>query len=514
MGPLMLRYRLARRLAWAAFILVAYSPLAGAVLGAVGEPALSVLDLFSERRLSLLVRSLAFSGAVATSVMLVGILAAIGLLRRWPAAAPRWQWLMLASLALPPTVPALAWTGIIALLHRTLPAGTLGIWWPAGLAQAMTLLPLATGMSLLALRTTDPQLLDAARMSASPAKLLLRVALPLARPTLISGLALIFLLSLLDYTLPSIFGVNVYAMEIFVAFSASHRVAEALWLSAPLAACALGLLATLAELPGRLAQASHCGFPRDGQLHALWRCVLTVAVLLAGLALAAPLLSVLPVFADLRYLGRTVAASQHELAFTLWTSGSAAALALLLAVGPAIDLAFGSRAAGRSWAFGLLPFLVPPALTGIGLIALWSPVHLIGMYGSAGMVVAAELARFTPVALVVLATGLLRIDPALIESALVGCTSMWQAVSRVMLPLFLPALGAACGLCFALSLGDIGAVLLVAPPGSGTLSMKTYNYLHYGGSPAAGGLCLMLAGLAAMGAAIPALWTRRKATQP
>ena len=34
--------------------------------------------------------------------------------------------------------------------------------------------------------------------------------------------------------------------------------------------------------------------------------------------------------------------------------------------------------------------------------------------------------------------------------------------------------------------------------------MKTYNYLHYGGSAAAGGLCLMLLALAAAGAVMGA----------
>ena len=70
----------------------------------------------------------------------------------------------------------------------------------------------------------DPLLLDAARMQASPSRVLWRVALPLARPTLAAGAMLVFLLSLLDYTMPSIFGVNVYALEIFVVFSATHRV--------------------------------------------------------------------------------------------------------------------------------------------------------------------------------------------------------------------------------------------------------------------------------------------------
>ena len=162
------------------------------------------------------------------------------------------------------------------------------------------------------------------------------------------------------------------------------------------------------------------------------------------------------------------------------------------------------------WVACLLPFLVPPALTGVGLIALWSPVHRLDVYGSFWMTIVAELARFTPVAIVVFSTWLLRTDLLLVEAALVSGSSWRQIVFKVLLPLAIPGLAAAVGIAFVLSLGEIGANLMVTPAGSATLTMKTYNYLHYGGSQAAAGLCLLLMLLAALGAALPALAIKRR----
>ena len=516
---LLLRFRFLRWLAFAAFVGLAYGPLAGAISGSLDDPLNAFLGVLSPRRLLLLRNSLAFSLAITLFATLNGLLAALAVLRHLPHWAQRLQWLLLASVALPPSVFALAWSQLFALLLTVFGIGVIGNWWLAGLAQALALLPFSTGIALAALSSSDQQLLDAARVLVSPVRLLFRIAVPLARPTLLAGAALIFLLSLLDYTIPSIFGANVYALEIFVVFSATHRVADAFWLSLPLVACALALVAILAGLPRQLAQTltqmrtqmltetqtARPEFAREGTLPVLVEGAMLFCASVAGAALLAPLWAFLPALSDPAYLWRIIAASGREAGFTFFTSATAALLALLLSIGPAIELAQARKSARILWAVCLLPFLIPPALTGIGLIALWSPVRMLDIYGTDAMTIAAELARFTPVAIVVLSTWLQRIDPTLIEAALVGGASLRQIVFKVMLPLAVPGLAAAAGISFVLSLGDIGANLLVAPAGSSTLTIKIYNYLHYGGSQAAAGLCVMLLALAAAGAALP-LW--------
>ncbi len=503
------RFRFLRWPAWVTFVALAYGPLAGAIAGSLDDPLTSLAAVVSPRRLTLLLNSLALSLSIALLTTAIGVAAALAILRHCPRGARRLQWLLLASVALPPTVFALAWSRFFSLLSSITGIGVIGNWWLAGLAQALALLPFSTGIALAALATTDQRLIDAARILVSPTRLLFTIAIPLARPMLLSGATLVFLLSLLDYTIPSIFGANVYALEIFVTFSATHRVADAFWLALPLVACALALVSILSGLPQRLAQTDCAAFPSEGSLPTPVQSGLLIAAALAGIATLAPLWAFVPAFADPAYLGRTIAASGREAGFTFLTSTTAAVLALILSIVPAIDLARSRRSAPLLWATCLLPFLIPPALTGIGLIALWSPVRVLDIYGTDWMTVAAELARFSPVAIVILSTWLLRLDPTLTDAALVGGSSICTIVRKVLLPLALPGLAAAAGICFVLSLGEIGANLLVTPAGSATLTMKTYNYLHYGGSQAAAGLSLMLLAQAALGAALP-LWAMNR----
>ena len=58
--------------------------------------------------------------------------------------------------------------------------------------------------------------------------------------------------------------------------------------------------------------------------------------------------------------------------------------------------------------------------------------------------------------------------------------------------MLMPGILAAAGIAFALTTGELGATLLVAPPGKATLTMRIYNFLHYGASDAVAGLCLMM----------------------
>ena len=93
------------------------------------------------------------------------------------------------------------------------------------------LLPVGIGLALISLETVARPLVDAARTSRDDQAVFWRVVLPLAAPLLAAGGGLIFLLNLLDYSVPSLFGVNVYALEIFAEFSSSNQPVRALLLS-------------------------------------------------------------------------------------------------------------------------------------------------------------------------------------------------------------------------------------------------------------------------------------------
>ena len=66
-----------------------------------------------------------------------------------------------------------------------------------------------------------------------------------------------------------------------------------------------------------------------------------------------------------------------------------------------------------------------------------------------------------------------------------------SAFIRVQLPMMAPGLIISGIVVFLLTLGDVGTSLVLMTPGREPMSVKIYNYLHYGSSEKVTYFCLM-----------------------
>ena len=142
----------------------------------------------------------------------------------------------------------------------------------------------------------------------------------------------------------------------------------------------------------------------------------------------------------------------------------------------------------------ILPLSLPAPLIGIGLIQVWNSTALrwTGLYTSMFMPALASVLRFLPLGVLLLVSAMKRLDPTLLEAALILQSSPVQGLLTIRLPLMGSALAGAGLLAAVLSFGELGATVLLLPPGAGSLTIKIYNYLHYGQSDVVAGLCLFL----------------------
>lgn len=497
------------RLAVLLFLLVVFAPL-GALIAELGVSLHAghgewlELMLPTGRRLILLARSLGLSLAVASGAMVVGVPAAI-YLWRWNTGLPaRLRWLVLLLIAVPPYIHALAWSaaahgfngflqshGIAAIPFQ----GWSASWW----VQLMALAPLAVGLSLMGLEAVEPALIDSARLMGSDYRALKRIVLPLAAPQILAGAGFVFLLSITDYSVPSLFQLNVYSLEIFAEYSATGEPTRAFLLAVPL------LLITVLILSFSQAALRNAALrPRSNLSPSLvslrlpgWLvfCQRGSAVLMAA-QIAVPLVMLVATAGSWNAMVVSVASARSEILFTSLIAGVVAVASLPIGLAAARKLLRDDRQ-GRLWWFLVsAPLAVPAPLVGIGLISIWNRPWLGAVYGSCLMPVLASLARFTPLAALAVLAQLRRTDPLLFDAARVFHTQALKTWLRVQAPLLLPGLTAACCVVFVLAMGELGATLIVAPPGHATLTMKIYNYLHYGASEAVAGLCLAMASIA------------------
>jgi iron(III) transport system permease protein len=477
-------------------------PVAALVPAALSHPAIAA-DALSSRRLGLLFSSV----RLATLVLVIDTTVAGAAVLWAHAARPRRARIALgvasAAAFVPPVAHAAAWAGVSDGVRRLLDLPVTPLTGIAGaaVAQGSAYLPLAIVLALAGVWAVDPRLLDAARVQRSDGVALARVLLPLAAPAILAGGGVAALLSLGDEAVPAVFGLDTAAMELFASFAADGSAGATLALSWPLAlVCALAALACAAPLR---AVSVRPAWGRRAWAVPPSYTALTQSALVAGAVLAVS--SSAAVFGALLVgampppvAAAAVGAALPDIATTclvaLGAGASAAALGLLAGSpsGP------GATASRWTWGLALVAAVVPAPVMGAGLVALYNNSATAPLYDSGWMLVLAALARFAPLAAIAVAVAAARLDRRSMEAALVSARP-GRALLRVVMPqLLLPA--AAGGLLVAaFAAGELGATLMVIPPGTSTAVVRAFNLLHYGASQevAAIALAVAVAGVAA-----------------
>jgi iron(III) transport system permease protein len=462
-----------------------------------GGDELWTLILPQGRRLTLLLRSVGLAAGVALGGLVVGIPAAMLLWRFRSGPLSILRWLLLILVPIPPYLHALGWSAFFIKLNELLSSSGLPViafrgWFASWWVQLMALLPIAIGTALIGLESIDSKLIDAARMVRVDFEVFKKIVLPLGAPILLAGGAILFLLSLIDYSVPSLFQVTTYALEIFADFSASNDPGRALLLSTPILIITFAVILFF-QAPLRNAALRPPLRSRIWENPPRWpnwlKTIQRLGVTLLLIQILVPLISQLILTGSVSSLAATVRTAGDEISTTAWIALLASALSIPIAIPIAQRLMIKGP---TWWILTTMPLTVPSPLIGIGLITIWNHPATVSVYTSIAMPIMAAIARFAPLAAFLLLTQMRRVDPALVEAARILQRNNFFTWLRIRLPLFLPGLLGTAAIILVFTIGELGATLLVAPPGEATLTMRIYSFLHYGASESVAGLGLVM----------------------
>lgn len=413
------------------------------------------------------------------------------------------EWLLLLPLAMPAYVTAYAYTDFLQF------SGPLQVWMRAAFGLEGRLLPEVRSLggavwvfifslypyvyllARTALGERAAHLMEAARLlGASPARRIRSVALPLARPAVAAGVALVLMETLADFGVASYFGIQTFTTGIYKAWlSMDDRLA-----AAQLATFLLALVVVLLQLELRAQRRMRFatgGVGRAGSAEAQptrlagGHCALAwlVCLLPVAMGFVAPVLFMLrPLAADWSVLPWT--------RFLEWAGNSVrlGAITAVLAVAIAVALAFAVRrrkdAATRA-AVQLvgLGYAVPGAVIVVGLLLPvgwlqaaapeWGLPALIT--ATAVGIVWAYLVRFCAVALQSVQSGYARIPASLDDSSRMLGVGSWGLLARVHWPLLRRSTAAAALLVFVDVMKELPATMVLRPFNSDTLAVVAYQ---------------------------------------
>ncbi|MEU5256048.1 ABC transporter permease [Streptomyces longwoodensis] len=174
------------------------------------------------------------------------------------------------------------------------------------------------------------------------------------------------------------------------------------------------------------------------------------------------------------YRAATHGEALQALTTSLVTASTASVLALAAGTWAALAAAALKRRYRRVLdALFVLPVAVPSVVVGLAtLVAFSQPPFLLN--GTRWIVIAAHTVLVTAFAHQSVAAAAARLDPAYAQAAASLGARPARVLWTVRLPLLLPSLTAAAGLCFALSMGELSATMMLYPPDWTPLPVLVY----------------------------------------
>ena len=319
-----------------------------------------------------------------------------------------------------------------------------------------------------------------------------RVSLPLARPGIFAGMAIVMMETVNDFGTVEFFAVQTLTTGSFSTWLETYNAGGA----AQLACLLLALVATLVFLEQQSRKrAGHYRSSKEMRVIAP-KSVGWVTTLLAGLicALACILGFVVP-FAILSSHATFVGFMNADVIISAFNSFWLGIVTALIVVPLAFWAVFKSARAGQGTASTFLRiarfgYAVPGAVLGLGVLLSLSVVdHTLAnileavlggrfgllLTGTSFALIFAYTARFFAVGLGAADTGLSALSKNTLEVAGTLGQNEKKAFVKVVLPLTLPAMASAAVLVFVDTVKELPATLLLRPFGFNTLATGTYQ---------------------------------------
>ncbi|MBD0709827.1 MULTISPECIES: ABC transporter permease [unclassified Streptomyces] len=156
--------------------------------------------------------------------------------------------------------------------------------------------------------------------------------------------------------------------------------------------------------------------------------------------------------------------SLQALTTSLITAVTASVIALTVGTWAALaGAALGKKGKKVLDALFMLPVAVPSVVVGLAVLVAFSQPPLL-LNGTRWIVIIAHTVLVTAFAHQSVSAAIRRLDPMYEQAAASLGARPSYVLLRVKLPLLLPSLNAAAGLCFALSMGELSATMMLYPP--------------------------------------------------
>lgn len=454
----------------------------------------------------LLGRSLRLSIATALMAIPAGTLLGFALSRTSWLFRPLFRNFWNAMIFLPLPIVAASWLGAIGNLGRSQLFGVsdeplIAGWSAAAVIHALAALPLVAWLQGSVMRMTDAHLEEMGRLDHPLIKAMSRTTLKQSLPSALAAGLILVILTWGDMTVSDLVQERTFAEEAYLQAQMGDGLAAAARTAGPPTILVVALILYWAWWNRRWLRETSANLGRNmvsrpwlegrgARVLSIPTALFTMLVWglpLAGLAWRAGrsggdvLKNQRPSW-SLAGLAHNLAEAWPDLAETLPTTLIIASCTAVLAVAAAwfvVSIARTRRVVRALLLFSsAVGLAVPGPVAGLAVAWLWMPYQI--LYDSPALIVAAQLFRLMPVAVLILWPAVEFRSRELLELASLDGLAPRQQFRRLDWPTTGPVALAALGVIFALAIGELPATNIAAPPGVEMLSVRLWALMHTG----------------------------------
>ncbi|HSH67269.1 MAG TPA: iron ABC transporter permease [Bacteroidia bacterium] len=444
--------------------------------------------LFNDpRKLFLLLNSLSLGFLTVVIANVIGIPAAFILSRTNLVFKNFIKIGFLLPIFIPPYISALSWGSVLGrngLMNSLFNVGefTNSIYnslFGASFILGISFLPITILFISDSLSSLEKEIEEAALMEASRGKIFFKLTLPLLKPSILSSSILIFILTISEFGVPMLLGVNVFTTEIFTQFSAFYNYDAAIILSMPLTIISFALIYwEYRKLKGVAFVNTESIKNKTAEINlGSWQAKVFIAlILLLFVLILLPIIILF--FKSLPVNSYTQALIYMEKPVVVSFINSLTGAFILSALG-FLAAYFVERRNKKSIDIQLFfYFAIPSTVLGIGLIQLWNRwIFSDFIYNTFIIVQLGYTARFLIISERLFLTAFKQLPVSLEEAAAVEGATQIQIFRKVLIPILKPTFFISFVLGFIFCFGELGTTIVVFPAGQSTLPITLYTIM-------------------------------------
>ena len=469
------------------------------VLYIVSLPAAAIEfeRIFEKRQIGLMINSLLLACGTTFFSLLIGIPS--GFLLTQVSARLKTVFLIcfLIPILIPTYIQAIVWNHISLYINQYFSMVNFHTIEGAIFILTLSYFSYVTMLTFSGIQSIDRNLIEIALLSSDKWTTLYKIVLPLVFPHIFASAIFVFVFSIIDFGVPDMLKVNVYPIEIFIQFSAFYDTQAAMVLSLPIILFTIAIIILQKAYMKNRSYIQIFGIQQEvAYAFSFKPYVFMILLPLIFISAILPIVVLIIKSGAFSNYVNVWLSSKSQIFYSLYISVISSVCVTCFGFLLAVMIEKSSHKVNQAIDYiSMIPLAIPATTVGICMIQLWNQPYIDAVYSSSGIIILAYMLRFMPFSLLIISSGLKKINKNVEESALqIGCS--WTGVIlHITVPLMRPILLIAFFFVFILSFSELGTTVLLMPPGNETIPVKIYNLMHYGAYELVNALCLILLGI-------------------